>query len=66
MYDKNTHINTHRNKCKKHAYKCMTKTSIQMYDKNAYKCIIKTRIQMYDKNRHDKYMITTRIQMYDK
>ena len=39
------------------AYKCMTKTRIQMYDKKnaykiAYKCMTKTRIQMYDKNTH--------------
>ena len=41
MYDKN-------------AYKCMTKTSIQMNEKKqAYKCMTKTRIQ-------------TRIQMYEK
>ena len=82
MYDKNRHTNTHTNVWKKHAYKCMTKTGIQMYDKNmhtnAYKCMTKTGIQMYDKNRHTKthtnvwkkqaykYMTKTRIQMYEK
>ena len=40
MYEKNTHINTHTNIWKKHAYKWMTKTRIQ------------NRIQMYDKNPH--------------
>ena len=40
MYDKN-------------AYKCLTKTGIQMYEKKqAYKCMKKTRIQMCDKNTH--------------
>ena len=33
---------------KKHAYKCMIKTGIQMYEKKqAYKCMIKTGMQMY-------------------
>ena len=42
---------------KKQAYKCMTKTRIQMYEKeHAYKCMtktrIQTRIQMYEENTH--------------
>ena len=42
MYDKNAY---------KIAYKCMTKTRIQMYEKKpAYKCMKKTRMQMYEKN----------------
>ena len=65
MYDKNTHTNV----WKKHAYKCMTKTRIQMYEQNT---------QMYDKNTHTdmhtnvwqkhayKCMKKTGIQMYDK
>ena len=61
MYEKNTHINTHTNIWKKHAYKyaykCMTKTRMQMYEKKqAYQCMrktcIQTRVQMCDKNKH--------------
>ena len=66
MYDKITHTNVG----KKHAYKCMIKTCIQMYEK-------KTRIQMSEKThtklwkkqayKHAyKFMKKTRIQMYDK
>ena len=65
MYDKNAY---------KIAYKCMTKTRIQMYEqKQAYKCMTKTRvqtrIQMYEKNTYkcmSKTCIQTHIQMYDK
>ena len=56
MYDKNTHTKSHTNVWKKHAYKCMKKTGIQMYEKKqafkwmsknpaykiAYKCMKKT------------------------
>ena len=67
---KNTHTNVWQKHAYKIAYKCMTKTRIQMYDKNkhtnAYKCMEKTRIQMCEKNPAYICMIKTRIQMCEK
>ena len=39
---------------------------IQMYDKNAYKCMTKTRIQMYEKKHAHKCMTKIRIHLYEK
>ena len=75
MYDKITHTNVWQKHAYKNAYKCMTKTRIQMYEKkhaykHAYKWMTKTRIQMCEKNQTYKHaykcMTKTRIKMYEK
>ena len=48
----------------KHAYKCMTKTCIQMYNKNAYKIAYKCMKKHAYK--HAYKCMTKHIQLYDK
>ena len=52
----------------KHAYKCMKKTRIQMYEKNTHmkKTRIQTRIQMQENKQAYICIIKTYTQMYEK
>ena len=55
-----------KNVWKRHAFKCLTKTRIQMYDKNTHTNVWQKRANKHAYNCMTKTRIQNRIQMYDK